>query len=69
MTLFPVSITEAIDPAGFNRSDFIRPRIYEATPGTNVLSQHACDHVHSVIERLKIGANTCVLIGIIQTGF
>ena len=41
VSLFPVSITEAIDPAGFNMGDFIPSGISEATPGTNVLSQHA----------------------------
>ena len=34
MTLFSVTITEAVDPAGFNGSDFIpHYDYYEATPG------------------------------------
>ena len=46
VTLFTVSISEAIDPAGFNMSDFIISEgIDEATPGTEMLIQHACDVV------------------------
>ena len=49
VTLFTVSITEAIDPAGFNMSDFIISEVIdEATPGTEMLSQHACDVVQIV---------------------
>ena len=39
MTLYPVSITEARDPAGHNASDFVAsvPPYDQATPGNEVL--------------------------------
>ena len=39
MTLYPVTITEARDPAGFNVSDFVAPvpEDAQATPGKGVV--------------------------------
>lgn len=42
VTLYPVSITEALDPAGFNTSAFISAEdISEATPGKGVVESAA----------------------------
>ena len=43
VTLYPVSITEARDPAGFNVSDFVAsvPEDAQATPGKGVVPSQA----------------------------